>query len=258
MTIAFVFIFGLCIGSFLNVAIYRMPRKLSVMEPRRSFCPECGTQLLWWENIPVLSWIFLRGKCRTCGAAISVRYPFVELLSGAAALAALVRYDLTPTGFVVFAVSAALIVIIFTDLDFKMIPNLITYPGMTIGLLLGIVSQYTDLFAWPVTAGAMDTLLGFLCGGGFFWVVGQGYYLVTKRWGLGWGDIKLLAMTGAILGVSSVIPTILIGSICGSVVGIGLILFAGGGRTTEIPFGPWLALGVFLYMFGVQLPIAGL
>ncbi|MCB0324134.1 MAG: prepilin peptidase, partial [Bdellovibrionales bacterium] len=237
VTLLLITIFALCIGSFLNVVIYRVPRKLSVSYPSRSFCPDCEQQLSWWENIPVLSWILLRTKCRHCGAPISGQYPLVELLSVCAAIASYLHFGLTPTGFVLYALTASLIAITFIDLAFKIIPNVISFPGMTLGLLLGIVSQYSNAFSPPLTQSAWDSLLGFLLGGGFFYVVGAAYQLGTGRIGLGGGDIKLLAFTGATLGYESVIPTIFAGSLVGALVGLLTVAIQGGGRHTEIPFG---------------------
>ncbi len=245
----FIGLFGLFIGSFLNVCIYRVPRKLSVNRPVRSFCPSCDKSLLWWHNVPVISWVLLRGKCHFCKASISGQYPLVELLSVAAALASYVHFQLTPTAFVIYVLTATLIVITFIDLEFKIIPNVISFPGMIIGLCLGILSQFTGWFAYPVTQSAIDSLLGFLVGGGFFYVISIFYYAVSKRVGLGGGDIKLLAMTGAILGIASVPTTIFAGSLLGAVVGVLTIIIRGGGRHTEIPFGPWLALGVIVHIF---------
>lgn len=195
----------------------------------------------------------LRGKCRGCKESISGQYPFVELLTGIAAVACLLYFGMTPTAVVLFAVCASLIAITFIDLEFKIIPNLISFPGMTLGLLLGIASQYTGLFGEPLTQSAWDSLTGFLCGGGFFYVVGMAYYAFSKRVGLGGGDIKLLAFTGATLGVDSVIPTIFAGSLVGAVVGVATVALKGGGRHTEIPFGPWLSLGAVIYIF-IDLP----
>ena len=249
MTILFVVIFGLIIGSFLNVCIYRVPRKLSVVSPRRSFCPECKHQLNWWENIPVFSWLFLRAKCHHCSTPISGQYPLVELLSAIAAAATFLKFQLTPTGLVIFLLVETLLVITFIDFEFKIIPDRISFPGMTFGLCLGIISQYTPWFTSPITESAFDSLLGFIAGGGFFYAIGIVYYMISKRVGLGGGDIKLMAVTGSILGVDSIIPTIFAGSISGSVVGILVMLLKRGGRHTEIPFGPWLSLGAIVYIF---------
>ena len=248
--IIFATLFGLIIGSFLNVVIYRMPRKLSLSSPRRSYCPKCNKTLAWSDNIPVISWTLLAGKCRYCKEPISGQYPLVELLSGIAGAASVIYYGTTFTAGVVYLLTATLIAITFIDFEFKIIPNRISYPGMTIGLLMGIATQFYGPFPHPLTQSAIDSLFGMIAGGGFFWSIGALYYLVTKRVGLGGGDIKLMGMTGAILGLQSVAPTIFIGSLLGSVVGIALMVIGKGGRQTEIPFGPWLSLGTIVYMFG--------
>ena len=253
MTLIFSGIFGLLIGSFLNVCIYRVPRKLSVVSPCRSYCPACSSTLSWWENIPVFSWLFLLAKCRHCRCSISGGYPLVELLSSLAAIASVIKFGPTLTALIVYALVAALIVITFVDLAFKIIPNVISFPGMTLGLLLGIFSQFTGMLHFPLTQSTGDSLLGFLAGGGFFYALSAGYYAVTKRVGLGGGDVKLLAMTGAILGLGSVLPTIFVGSFLGAIVGIASMLIMRRGRHSEIPFGPWLSLGAILYIFG-ELP----
>ena len=231
LTTAYLSFFGgLLIGSFLNVAIYRVPRHLSVSKPARSFCPKCNTTLKSWENIPLISWIIQLGKCRHCQQPISGQYPLVELLSGIGAAASTLYFGVTPTALVVYCLVASLIVISFIDLEFKIIPNVISFPGMIIGCIIGIVSQYTNIFDYPVSPGAFDTVLGFLLGGGIFYAIGWVYYLFTKKIGLGGGDIKLLAMTGSILGWQSVPQTIILGSLIGSVVGITVMIVKKSGR----------------------------
>ena len=249
MTIYIATLLGLLIGSFLNVCIYRVPRKLSVVSPARSYCPKCERQLSWYENIPVLSWLIQLAKCRGCGQPISGQYPLVEILSAIAGAATFLKYGATPSSLIIFLLTESLIVITFIDLEFRIIPNVISFPGITLGLILGIVSQYTNLLAEPVTQSALDSLIGMLVGGGFFYVIGVFYYWISKRVGLGGGDIKLMGMVGAILGWRAIAPTIFAGSIFGSIVGIAAMLFTGQGRQTEIPFGPWLALGTILYLF---------
>lgn len=249
MEILYFALFGLLVGSFLNVCIYRVPRKLSVVTPMRSYCPSCKRQLSSLENIPVISWLVLGAKCKTCKEPISGQYPLVEMLSALAAAGTYLNFGLTPTSVVVYALCATLIVITFIDFEFKIIPNVISYPGVTFGLLLGAVSQYTHMFELPVSQSAWDSLIGMYAGGGFFWIIGEIYFRMTKTVGLGGGDVKLMGMTGAILGWRSVAPTIFMGSLLGSFVGIALILIRGGNRRTEIPFGPWLSIGAILYIF---------
>lgn len=249
-TAIFVFLFGLCIGSFLTAVVYRVPRKISLLNPKRSFCTKSNTQLAWWENIPLLSYLFLGGVSRHSGEKISGKYPLIEFITGMLAVASYAKYGATPTALVVFALAATLIAITWIDLEFMIIPDVISFPGMIIGFILSITSQYNpEMFQHPITQSAWETLLGFLIGAGFFYVIGNAYYFFTKRHGLGGGDVKLMGMTGAILGYNSILPTIMIGSIAGSVVGIATILISGGGRHSEIPFGPWLSLGAAVYLF---------
>ncbi len=253
-TLLLIILTALCIGSFLNACIWRLPREISVNSPSRSFCTSCNYQLSWYDNIPVLSWVFLLGRCRKCKQSISGRYPLVEMLSALAAFACYLQFGVTPTSLIIYLLTASLIVITFIDLDFKIIPNLITFPGMIIGLAFGGVNEYFHVFTNPVTSGALDSLIGFLIGGGFFFVVGEAYYRITGREGIGGGDIKLLAMTGAILGWRSIPHTIFIGSFFGAIVGLLYMFIKGGGRQLEIPFGPWLALGVLSYIFFTDIP----
>ena len=249
MTIALIIFFALCIGSFLNVCIYRIPRKLSIRSPRRSFCPKCENQLSILENIPVVSWIILRAKCRHCGQSISGQYPLVELLSAFFALESYLHFGLNPTGVLVYLLCATLIVITFIDLEFKIIPDIISFPGMIIGLGISVLAEYTKLFSVPITEGALDSLLGMLAGGGFFYLLAEAYWRIAKKSGLGGGDIKLMGFVGALLGLKSITPTIFAGSLFGAVFGIAMIILRGGNRNTEIPFGPWLSLGVLVYVF---------
>lgn len=248
-TIVIIALFGLCIGSFLNVCIYRVPNRSSVVFPSRSYCPACNRQLTWWENIPVLSYLFLSGKCRTCKKNISFVYPLVEILSSAAALACYFRFGYTLTALVLYAFIAALITISFIDFEHKIIPDVISKPGAILGCLLGILAQYTDIISKPLTTGALDTVLGYALGYGFFWVIGEVYILIRKEEGLGFGDIKLTGMIGAILGVESILPTIFAASIVGAAVGIMVMFLQRSGLKTEIPFGPYLALGAIAYLF---------
>lgn len=249
--LALVIIFGLCIGSFLNVCIYRIPRKLSVMKPVWSFCPPCNKQLTTLENIPVFAWLFQKGRCKCGKERISVVYPAVELLG--CFFAVLTYYEfggINLTSLLVYLLCVTLVVITFIDLEFKIIPNRITYPGIIFGLVIGGIAQYDPfLFDFPITTGLVDSGIGLLIGGGFFYAISYIYYLWKNKVGLGGGDIKMMAMTGALLGWQSIFPTIFIGSLLGSVIGITFMFVKKGDRYTEIPFGPWLALGNLLYIF---------
>jgi leader peptidase (prepilin peptidase)/N-methyltransferase len=249
VTLAFIVAFSLSVGSFLNVCIWRIPRGGSLINPRRSYCPKCENTLSWWENIPVLGWILLRGKCHNCKNSISGQYPLVELLSGAFGVLCYIKFGFNPTGVIIFLLVTSLIVITFIDLELKIIPNVISFPGMIFGLILGVVAQFTDFLSTPLTSGVIDSLLGFFVGGGSFYLIGWLYYLATKRIGLGGGDIKLMAMIGAILGINAIWPTIFFGSLFGAIIGVAAMAFKGGGRHTEIPFGPWLALGCLIHLF---------
>jgi leader peptidase (prepilin peptidase)/N-methyltransferase len=236
--------FGMALGSFLNVCIYRLPRSLSVVAPR-SMCPSCGSNIAFYDNIPVISYLLLRGQCRNCGAKISFRYAAVELLSGLFAVAVYARYGLSPEGFFLYGLTAALLVVTFIDLDHQIIPDVITYPGIVIGFLMALIIGHISV---------MDSLIGIALGGGSLLLVAWGYHALTKREGMGGGDIKLLAMIGACLGWKAVIFTIFAGSATGAAVGVAFAIGRGGGRKLAIPFGPFLSLGALLFMFfGPQL-----
>jgi leader peptidase (prepilin peptidase)/N-methyltransferase len=236
----FVFVFGAAVGSFLNVCIYRLPRSISLIRPR-SRCPRCESGIAFYDNIPILSYLWLRGKCRHCGATISLRYPVVELAAGLFAVALFSQPGLAlREAFVLFVLVAVLLVVTFIDIDHQIIPDMITYPGIVIGFL-------SSFFLENITY--KDSLLGIVLGGGLLLLVASGYYFVTKKEGMGGGDVKLLAMIGAFLGWKAVIFTILVGSAIGTVIGIAMAFRMQGGRKLAIPFGPFLSLGALLFIF---------
>ncbi len=237
----FSFIFGLIVGSFLNVCIYRLPRNMSIISPRSS-CPACNTPIKPLDNIPVLSYIFLRGRCRKCGEKISMRYPAVELLNGI--LYAAVFYFFGPGWHLPFLLffSSAMIVITFIDLDFQIIPDIITIPSIAIGLVSASF-LLPDPFNLSIV-GFKNSIAGLFLGGGLFYLIA-----VLSRGGMGGGDIKMMAMIGAFMGWKGVLLTTFIGSLVGSIFGIFLMVFRGRGRKTKIPFGPFLAFGALTTMF---------
>ena len=233
------FIFGLVIGSFLNVCIHRLPASQSIVHPR-SRCPQCGHLIRVYDNIPVLSYLLLRGRCRDCGARISLRYPVVELLSGAFAAMALARFGLGWQALLMYALIAAFLVITFIDLDHRIIPDVITLPGIPIGLAASF---------GPGMISPLESLVGILAGGGSLFLVAWGYQLVTQREGMGGGDIKLLAMIGAFIGWKGVLLTIFIASLTGTLAGMALIFRRRGDMKLAVPFGPFLAVGAIAYLF---------
>jgi len=238
----FVFIFGLCIGSFLNVCIYRLPREnLNVGNPKRSLCPNCGTQLRFWENIPLISYIFLLGKCRTCKTDISVRYPLVELISACFALAACLKFGFNATGLIYYILLVALVVITFIDLDFQIIPNIISLSGIVIGFMASFYLTEPDV---------QDSLLGILVGGGAFYSIAYIFVRIRGIEGMGMGDVKLLAMLGAFLGLKGVMFIIFVSSILGTIAGM-LVMIKTRSFTfkQKIPFGPFLSIAAMIYIF---------
>lgn len=236
----FIFLLGSCIGSFLNVGIYRLPLGLSIVFPARSFCPHCQAPIRAYDNIPLLSYFFLAGKCRDCGGKISGRYPLVEALTGGIALALFWQYGFSSAFFSLFLLSSALIVITFIDLDHRIIPDVISLPGVVIGFLLAV-------FLPSVTI--KESLIGIIAGGGSLYLVAFLYEKLAKREGMGGGDIKLLAMIGAWLGWKAIPFTLFFASLSGTLIGGGAMLLYKQGRHYAIPFGPFLAFSALIYIF---------
>ncbi len=235
----FVFFAGTCIGSFLNVCIYRIPAGLSVAYPPSS-CPRCQQAIRFYDNIPVVSYILLRGRCRNCAAPIAMRYPLVELLTGLAAWCVFLKHGPTPTTLTYFAFAAVLIVITFIDIDHQIIPDILSLPGIPIFLAAGLL---TTPITWP------EALIGIVIGGGSLLLVALIYRQMTGKDGMGMGDVKLLAMVGALIGWQGVLFTIFFSSVVGSLVGLLLMVKAGGNLKTRLPFGPFLAIGALAYIF---------
>jgi leader peptidase (prepilin peptidase) / N-methyltransferase len=224
--------FGAVIGSFLNVVVYRLPLGKSTVWPS-SACPHCARELSWYENIPVASFVALRGRCRTCGARISLQYPLVEALTAVMFGAAWWYYGPGPLLASRLVFGCALIVLFAIDLEHQLLPNAITLPGIVVGFLFSLVTE----------PGWISSLIGILVGGGVLYGVAEAYYRVRHEEGLGMGDVKMLAMVGAFLGWQLTLLTLVLASVSGTVIGLGLIATNRAGMKYALPFGTFLALG---------------
>ncbi|HOT01470.1 MAG TPA: prepilin peptidase [Acidobacteriota bacterium] len=258
-----IFAFGIVVGSFLNVCIYRVPRERSIVTPR-SACPGCGQPIAFYDNIPILSFLILRGRCRRCSTAISWQYPVVEALNGLLWVAAYLGWALTPSALLYAAFGSAMLVLVFIDAQHRILPHGITVGGWIVGLatapwqaihqyeapnvgrllgLLGVMTADERILAW------IGSLVGSLLGAGMLLVVAVGYYLVRREEGMGHGDIILMGLVGAVLGWGRTLLTVFLGSLLGAVVGLVLIRWAGGDRKYEIPFGTFLGIAAVSALF---------
>lgn len=233
------FVLGAVIGSFLNVCIYRIPAGKSVVSPP-SHCPKCGERIRWYQNIPILSYLFLGGRCGFCRVRISPRYALVEALTGLLFVLVLWYFSFSPATLIYWLFMAALVTITFIDLDHQIIPDIISLPGISVGFLC---SFFIPWLPW------LDSLLGVLLGGGLLLTIAWLYELLTKREGMGGGDIKLLAMIGAFLGWKSIFPVIFIASLSGTMIGVPLMLIKGRDSRFALPFGPFLVTAAIVYLF---------
>ncbi len=248
------FLFGLVIGSFLNVVIYRVPLHESVVTPR-SRCPQCGHPIAWYENVPVASYLALRGRCSSCRKPISPRYALVELLT-ACVFAGLISYLGFGIHFIKYAIFASLMIALsFIDLDHRLLPDALTLPGLAVGLIFSLlvpindgVGRFLFRFAadWPRLISLGDALLGAIVAAGLLWGLAEAFYRIRHVEGLGFGDVKLMALVGAFLGVKMALLTIFLGSLSGSVLGGFFMILKGKGRTYELPFGTFLGLVALL------------
>jgi leader peptidase (prepilin peptidase) / N-methyltransferase len=257
---AFIFLFGLAIGSFLNVCIVRIPGRKSVVRPR-STCPKCGAAIRSYDNIPVLSYLVLRGKCRQCKTRISPLYPAVELLTALLFLGCYLEFGLTPEAAKWAAFSALMIVLVLTDLRERILPDLVNYTGLAIGLAVSVFTRPTDgtaqwlsnrLFAFPPPAPTLsvaDAVLGAALGSGLLWLVSEAYFRLRGREGMGFGDVKMMLMAGAFLGAKRTLLTIFAGSVLGSVLGLAFILARRKQSDYELPFGSFLGMAALLVVF---------
>ena len=239
LIVAFTAVLGMLVGSFLNVVIHRLPIGQSVVSPP-SRCPSCGTRIRPFDNVPVLSWLVLGGRCRSCRARIPVRYPVIELANGilwVLVLRAAPSWGDAATG--AFLVSSCL-ALLAIDYDHQLLPDWITLPGIAVGLGLSFVS---------IRRTPLEAALGAALGAGALFLLAFTYEKIAGQEGMGLGDVKMLGMIGALLGPAGVLVTVLLGSISGSLVGIALILTRGGSAKTKLPFGVFLALGAIAAFF---------
>lgn len=233
---------GAVVGSFLNVCIYRIPAGESIISPP-STCPYCGHRIRWHQNIPVISYIMLRGRCSSCRVHISFRYPAIEILTGGLFALALYSFGFSLEALVYWFFISVLIIITFIDLDHQIIPDVVSLPGIVFGFFCSFL---IPSLTW------VDSLSGILVGGGILLLIAWGYEKLAKREGMGGGDIKLLAMLGAFMGWQSVFPIIFLASLVGTLVGVPLMLFQKENSRLAIPFGPFLASAAIVYLFWGQ------
>jgi leader peptidase (prepilin peptidase)/N-methyltransferase len=235
-----VFVWGAVVGSFLNVLIYRLPREISIVMTPPSSCPACSTPIRWFDNIPLLSWLALRGRCRACREPISVRYPLVELTAGLMAVGAVARWGLSVTGFEVLVFAWISLALGLIDFDYQILPNRLTYPSIVFGLVCSWLGGYT----WW-----LDSLVGALVGALLPTLVIVIYKLWRGIEGMGWGDVKYLAAIGSVVGLRGAVGVLVVASILGALVGLGLIAAGKGSAKTALPFGTFLALAVILWLY---------
>ena len=229
-------ILGTLVGSFLNVCILRLPQEESIVWPG-SHCPQCKNPIKFYDNIPLISYLLLKGRCRDCHRPISFQYPLIEGITGLASLILFMKFGPSLSYLLYFIFVAALIVITVIDLYHQIIPDVISLPGIGVGLLASLIIPQITLF---------NSLIGILLGGGSLFLVATVYHWLFKREGMGGGDVKLLAMIGAFLGWKAVILTILLGSLIGSMIGIMVMVLKEKDFKYAIPFGPFLSVGAVI------------
>jgi leader peptidase (prepilin peptidase) / N-methyltransferase len=265
MELLFTVLIGLAIGSFLNVCISRIPLDESVIWPR-SRCPQCKKAIPNRDNIPILSYLMLGGRCRHCRKRISIRYPLIEALTGAVSGLIYLKFGLGVEWVVYFLFCAALIALAFIDADHRILPDVITLNGLWIGLAISVFLWLPGPLIARLLQGAgisdpgprlvsiVSSLIGAIVGGGLLWFVREAYFRVRGVEGMGFGDVKMMAMVGAFIGTALTLFTILVGSILGSLIGLTLMRFAGKDREYELPFGTFLSLGAIVaVLYGNEL-----
>jgi leader peptidase (prepilin peptidase) / N-methyltransferase len=260
LTGIFALILGLIIGSFLNVCIVRIPERKSIVMPA-SACPKCGAAIRPYDNVPVLSWVLLGGRCRACKTKISGMYPLVELLTAVLFGGCYYAFGMTVEALKWATFSALMIVLVFTDLRERILPDVVNYTGLALGLALSLATKPLDgtarwianrAFEFPPPAPAVslvDALLGAAVGSGLLWLVSELYFRLRGREGMGMGDVKMMLLVGAFLGVKRTLLTIFAGSLIGSVLGVGFMLARRKESNYELPFGTFLGMAALLVVF---------
>ena len=239
LALGFALVFGLCVGSFLNVVIARLPAGRSIVHPG-SACPRCGAQIAWYDNVPLVSYALLGARCRMCDASISWRYPAIELMCGVLFALAYLWFGLSPRLLAAHIFIAALVAITWIDLDHQIIPDVLSLPGIGVGLLLSLT---------PHSVGWKNAIAGTVVGGGLFVLIIIGSALVLGQPGMGVGDVKLGAMIGAFLGWKLALLSILLSVLIGGPLAATLLATGRKGRKDPVPFGPFLALGGMISLF---------
>jgi leader peptidase (prepilin peptidase)/N-methyltransferase len=237
--VLYAFVVGAVVGSFLNVVIYRVPRRLSIVRPR-SACPSCSTPIAWYDNLPILSWIVLAGKCRKCRTTISIRYPLVEAAGGALGAFAVVAYGIGPVTIEVAVFAWLSLALALIDLEHQILPDVMTYPAIVFGLVFswfGGLTFFGDSVAGALVGAALPASVILL----YRWLRGVD--------GMGWGDVKYLAAIGAVVGLQGCLMVLVVAAILGAIVGGALIATGRGSGQTALPFGTFLAVAVILWLY---------
>jgi leader peptidase (prepilin peptidase) / N-methyltransferase len=237
--VVYAILVGLIVGSYLNVVVHRLPRDQSTVTPR-SRCPSCGHPIRLRDNVPVISWLLLRGRCRDCGATISWRYPLVEASTAALFAGSVLRFGITPSAAIAALFCALCLALALIDAEHYLLPNKITYPGIVLGLALSPFSEWTDL---------RSSALGAVVGAGSLCLLIGLWYLLRRTQGMGWGDPKMLAMVGAFLGLLSTVLTLFLASLLGTLVGAVLLARRRADLQSKLPFGVYLAVGAVIALF---------
>lgn len=244
----FAFAFGAIVGSFLNVVIHRYPIEESIVFPP-SRCPECGAPIRWFDNVPLLAWLWLRGRCRDCRQPISLRYPLVELANALFYLAIFLHTGPTPGFFLVAAFVSMIILLIYIDAEIQILPDVIDLPGVAVGLAIGALALGNAYAALTLSVTIVDALLGALLGAATILAIIGAYWLVRRVEGMGQGDVKMLAMIGAALGWRALPGVLLIAALTGSIIAIPIALRSERGMQVALPFGVFLGFGTLAVLF---------